>query len=87
MQALSEGNYQKILSFMDEVEPSTKQNFRKDVLTAFEGIFGLSISHFWLYDEYRHISLTDPIINNGNERAINEYYEHFYEQDFLIPEK
>ncbi|MCG7333679.1 LuxR C-terminal-related transcriptional regulator [Sporosarcina sp. ACRSM] len=82
METLSMNDYQKVIYFMDEVENTTKQDFRSQVLHIFDRFFGYSKSHFWICDD--NSDLTNVVSLNGNKKALEEY-EYYYNLDYLIP--
>ncbi|MDQ6600604.1 LuxR C-terminal-related transcriptional regulator [Bacillus salipaludis] len=84
MEFLPSGMYQKILTFMDEVT-GTEQDFRKQVLLAFDRLFGFHQSNFWLSDENENF--IDPVMLNIDKYVMDDYLENHYHFDVLIPQK
>lgn len=85
MGVLSEDNYQKILSLMDEVIASSEFDFRNQVLLSFEKLFGFDRSNFWMCDENN--DLTNLIMLNGNLQARDDYLKNYYRLDYFIPKR
>ncbi|MCG7333677.1 response regulator transcription factor [Sporosarcina sp. ACRSM] len=82
--SLNEKNYQKILSFMDDIK-GDDNNFRKNVLLAFEKWFGFSHANFWLCDQQNN--LVDPVTSTTDKTMIKDYLKNYIEMDPLVPYK
>lgn len=82
--ALNEKSYQKILSFMDDINVEDN-NFRKEVLLAFEELFGIHKINFWLCDEQNN--LVDPVTININKDITKDYLDNYLKEDPVLPNK
>jgi len=80
----NDGDFKKILSFMDELS-SSDRNFRKNVLLAFERWFGFHQLNFWLCDERNQ--LLDPVTLNTDETITKDYLRNYIDMDKLLPQK
>lgn len=77
-------NYERILSFMDDINVETPK-FRKEVLFAFEDLFGIERMNFWLCDEQNNI--IDPVTNNISQDVTKDYLNNYLKEDPLLPDK
>ena len=82
--SLDEENYLKVISFMDAIQVED-DDFRKEILLAFEELFGIHKMNFWLYDE-QHNPL-EPVTNNISKDITKDYLNHYVEEDPLLPNK
>lgn len=82
--SLNEKSYQKILSFMDDIKVEDN-NFRKEVLLAFEKLFGFHKMNFWLCDEQNN--LFDPVTINIDKDITKDYLDNYLEADPVLPHK
>lgn len=82
--ALKVDNYERILSFMDDINVQDPE-FRKEVLKAFEDLFGIERMNFWLCDESYNIF--DPITNNISKDVTEDYVQNYLVVDPLLPKK
>lgn len=82
--SFNENNYARILSFMDDIDVAN-EHFRKEVLLAFEELFGIERMNFWLCDE-KH-NLIDPITNNISKDITKDYLDNFLLEDPVQPNK
>ncbi|WP_101845030.1 response regulator transcription factor [Halobacillus sp. Marseille-P3879] len=81
---LSDDKYKKVLGFMDEIS-IINENFRKEVLLAFEHWFGFHQLNFWFCDENNQ--LYDPITLNTNQSITKDYLNNYMDMDHLVPHK
>lgn len=82
--SLNGENHQKILSFMDDIKIENN-NFRKEVLLAFEKWFGFHQMNFWLCDQQNN--LVDPVTINTDKTITKDYLDNYLEMDQLVPHK
>jgi DNA-binding CsgD family transcriptional regulator len=78
---ISEKNYKKILSFIDEISIS-EENFEKQVLLAFQRWFGIDQSYFW---HCKDNNLINAATLNSPENLLEDYYMNYSRLDILRP--
>lgn len=82
--ALTEENFTRLIAFMDDIDVQDKQ-FRKEVLIAFEDLFGIERMNFWLCDEKNQ--LIDPVTHNIRKEITQDYLENYIDEDPIVPHK
>lgn len=82
MQALTLGDYEKVVNFMDEMASPIK-DFRMHVLKTFEKLFGFHQSNFWLVDD--HTNFVNPVKLNVEQHAMNDYLSGCFQWDYHTP--
>lgn len=85
MEGISTVNYLKILDIMDDLINTSDVIFQQQVLSSLDKYFGFNQANFWICDSENN--LKNPIMLNGNEKAMDDYLKNYYHMDFLIPQK
>lgn len=84
MKYMSQNHYMKCLNLMDGITVKDK-DFFKNILLSFEKWFGFSHSNLWLCDENNNLKNKPYGLNS--EYTLNDYFNNFYEEDPLTPNK
>lgn len=82
--SLNEENFARIISFMDDINVAD-EHFRKEVLLAFEDLFGIERMNFWLCDDQQR--LIDPVTNNIRKEITKDYLDNYIDEDPVVPNK